>query len=315
MSDDLRQAAEENTIIEIVSGSHLYGTSTPESDQDFVGIFLPPPEYVLGLKSVKEVDLGVKDKDDSGKNTADAVDRKLYEFRKFLTLALDNNPNIIEILFTNSDSIVNINEYGEQLLDMRHHFPSQLCMQKFIGYAHSQKHKMIIRRDHFNALRVGMQILEEIDDSHITMETVQSKHPEVFTTNSHHVKCGDINIERGVYVKKAKRIIGQRLDAATNRTDLVLKYGYDTKFGSHLIRLLYEGLMLLERGELIFPLPMADLLLEIKQGKFEIEQLIELADQLEAKMEQLAEKTTLPKTPNFKAVEAYCLKTMRTWLG
>lgn len=315
MSDDLKQLAEENRIIEIVGGSHLYGTSTPESDEDFVGVFLPPREYILGLQSVKEVDLGIKDKGDDGKNTVDAVDRKLYEFRKFLNLALGNNPNIIEILFANEDAIIEINDYGRALLEMKEHFPSKLCMQKFIGYAHSQRHKMIIRRDHFNDLRAGMDILEGIDDSHMTMETVQANNPEVFNSNGHHVKVGDLNIERGSYVKKAKKIIGERLSKATNRTELVLKHGYDTKFASHLIRLLYQGLMLLECGEIIFPLPMAELLLEIKAGNWTVEEVLEHADKLEAKMDEVAEKTSLPKTPNFKAVEKFCIETMQTWLG
>ena len=59
MSDTLKYEAESNRILEIRSGSHLYGTNTPESDEDFVGIFMPPKEYVYGLKSVEEVDLGV----------------------------------------------------------------------------------------------------------------------------------------------------------------------------------------------------------------------------------------------------------------
>ena len=92
MSDKLREQARKNRILEIRSGSHLYGTNTPESDEDFVGIFMPPEEYVYGLQSVQEVDLGIKDKHADGKNTADAVDRKLYEFRKFVNLAQGEQP-------------------------------------------------------------------------------------------------------------------------------------------------------------------------------------------------------------------------------
>jgi len=62
MSDELREAAEKNCILEIVTGSQLYGTATPESDEDFIGIFMPPKEYILGLKSVAEVDLSVVSK-------------------------------------------------------------------------------------------------------------------------------------------------------------------------------------------------------------------------------------------------------------
>ena len=52
----------DNKIIWITVGSNLYGTATPESDEDFMGIFMPNEEYVVGLKRVNEVDLSIKSK-------------------------------------------------------------------------------------------------------------------------------------------------------------------------------------------------------------------------------------------------------------
>jgi len=137
-----REIAEKNKILVVRTGSHLYGTNTPESDEDFVGIFMPSEEYVYGFKKVDEVDLSVKDKDENGKNTKDAVDIKYYEFRKFVKLAMDNNPNIIEILFAPKENIVYINEFGTELLEMAKMFPHQGAKQKFMGYALSQKGKL-----------------------------------------------------------------------------------------------------------------------------------------------------------------------------
>ena len=88
-------------ILETKVGSHLYGSNTEDSDVDFCGIFIPPKEYYLGFHSIKEIDLSVIDKLDTGKNSKDAVDRKLYELRHFCQLALQGNPNIIEVLFSN----------------------------------------------------------------------------------------------------------------------------------------------------------------------------------------------------------------------
>ena len=42
-------------IFEALVGSHLYGTSIETSDKDYVGVFLPAPEYIIGLRSVNEV--------------------------------------------------------------------------------------------------------------------------------------------------------------------------------------------------------------------------------------------------------------------
>ena len=315
MSDKLKQQAEENKILEIRSGSHLYGTNTPESDEDFVGIFMPPEEYVYGLKSVKEVEFDIKDKNKDGKNTADAIDRKLYEFRKFISLAQGNNPNIIEILFVDLDNTLFVNDYGIELLKHKHLFPSKLAAKKFVGYAHSQKHKMIIRRDHFNELRQGYKVLKDCRDKAVMAEVynmgIEIEDPEnaspdlLFFKKSTgmHIHCGDICFEPGVYVKKARKMLKERLDKATNRSELVLKHGYDTKFASHLIRLLTEGISLLKDGELTFPLYNVEEILDIKKGKWTIEEIIQRADDLEAQLNNVLVDSTLPATPYFKDIE------------
>ena len=96
---NLTNIALDNRILELKVGSHLYGTSTPESDIDFCGVFVAPKELYLGLQRVEEVDLSIISKKENGRNDKDAIDRKFYELRKYIKLAAENNPNIIEQLF------------------------------------------------------------------------------------------------------------------------------------------------------------------------------------------------------------------------
>lgn len=202
-------------------------------------------------------------------------------------------------------------------------------MQKFIGYAHSQKHKMIIRRDHFNELRLAYQHLEKYDHKNVMAEVYNSSRDVLYDPDdggpkqqlfwkkdtSHHVHVGDLCFEPSVYVKKVREALRDRLDKATNRSELVLKYGFDVKFASHLIRLLHEGLDLLRTGKLVFPLPLpqAELIMEIKQGKLEIGKVIELADALEAEMEEAAASSKIPTTPDYNTVEQFCMSQMQLW--
>ncbi len=51
---NLTQIANDNKILEIKVGSHLYGTNTPTSDIDYSGIFLPNKALVFGFKGVEE---------------------------------------------------------------------------------------------------------------------------------------------------------------------------------------------------------------------------------------------------------------------
>lgn len=322
MSKELREQAEKNCILEIVNGSQLYGTSTPESDTDSIGIFMPPIEYILGFKKVEEVDLGTHSKDETGKNTKDAIDRKLYEFRKFLSLAQENNPNILEILFVPKQSILSINDYGSDLLSIKHLFPSKLCMKRFTGYAYSQKHKMVIKADHLNELHDAYEFLELFEPK-LTMGQVHDRAIELDPNcktfwkkdSNIHIHCGDICFEPSVYVKKAEEILKERLDKATNRSESILKHGYCPKFGSHLIRLMYEGLDLLRNGELVFPLPQRQELLDIKQGKWKVEEILKLADELEKEIEAAEKSSKLPTTPYYKDIENFCIGKLYNWLN
>lgn len=50
-----QELAQENKILEINTGSTLYGTRTPESDCDKIGVFIANWEHYVGLKTIKIV--------------------------------------------------------------------------------------------------------------------------------------------------------------------------------------------------------------------------------------------------------------------
>lgn len=67
----------ENKIIaDSITGSQLYGTATPTSDFDYVGITFAPTEYILGFDRFEELNCSIVSKNTLGKNTSDAVDKK-----------------------------------------------------------------------------------------------------------------------------------------------------------------------------------------------------------------------------------------------
>ena len=325
MSDKLKKQAEESKILEINSGSVLYGTNTKDSDTDYLGIFMPSEEYVYGLKSVKEIDFSIADKKEDGKNTTDAVDKKLYEFRNFINLAAGNNPNILEMLFVNTKNIIFADEIGKELLANRYLFPSRLAATKLLGYARSQEHKMIIRSEKYNELLTGYKVLESLDDKTVMAEVynrgyeiVRDKDSSELLfykkTKGFHIHCGDICFEPGIYVKKARRMLKDRLDKATNRTDLILKYGYDTKYSCNFIRLLTEGISLMDQGFLVFPLPNMYTIIDIKNGRWPIEEVVKLGDALKKDLERAEKHSFLPATPDYNKIEALTIRLMKQHL-
>jgi uncharacterized protein len=131
---------EERKVLEIITGSNLYGTNSPSSDKDYMGIFIPTLEYYFGLHKVEEQDCSITSKHENGRNTSEAVDRKFYEIKKYFKLALNSSPNILELLFVPKDKIIYIDKIGQCILDNKDLFPSQLCKKSFLGYTSSQKH-------------------------------------------------------------------------------------------------------------------------------------------------------------------------------
>lgn len=74
------------------------------------------------------------------------------------------------------------------------------------------------------------------------------------------------------------------------------------KRASHLIRLLKEGIELLETGELQFPLEYAGLIRAVKEGEWAIDRVLRLSHDLEDELNQAEERSQLPEEPRFQEI-------------
>jgi predicted nucleotidyltransferase len=90
--EDLRKTG--YIIFECISGSHAYGTNIETSDTDIRGIYIfPESEKTL----FDDHQLEVAD---------DKQDIKFFELQKFMQLCAENNPNVLELLFTPAECII-----------------------------------------------------------------------------------------------------------------------------------------------------------------------------------------------------------------
>jgi len=125
----------DHSIFETVTGSQAYGTSTPESDTDRTGVMVPGPDYTMGLQS------------DFGEFGFESVDRKFYCIHKFLSLALENNPNILDLLWTPERCIQYMRPCWSYLLDsIRDHILSKRCRYTYGSYAIGQLRRISVHR-------------------------------------------------------------------------------------------------------------------------------------------------------------------------
>lgn len=315
MNDKVTFPKGSKILFECVAGSHLYGTSTPTSDEDIRGVFVPPKEYFIGFQHhIKQVE----------NKTQDIV---YYDIRKFLALCCDNNPNIIELLFVPYEQWRVKSLEWEWIVANRDIFLSKKARWTFSGYAVSQLHR--IKQHRAWLLNPPKKQPERKDFGLPEDKTLVSKE-QLNTYNELVERAQDVSIDKlnelvwqlqldvnAMVVLQhekaflnANRVWGQYMNWKQNRNPeraaIEEKWGYDTKHAAHLYRLISEGEELLLKKNITFPRFDADMLREIKQGKYTYDELMSMVGDIDAKFNSLYQKSSLPIKPDSNKADALC---------
>jgi uncharacterized protein len=113
-----------------VSGAHLYGFPSADSDYDVRGAHVAPVELLMGLDRVEET---VKL---SHVRSGAEVDLVTHEARKFLALLLRNNGYVLEQLY--SPLVVHTTPEHEELKALAGGCVTRACARHYLGFAHNQ---------------------------------------------------------------------------------------------------------------------------------------------------------------------------------
>lgn len=149
----------DNTHYLTIMGSHAYGvadTSVKEKipDYDVYGFAIPPKALIFKHLTGHIPGFGpepqgfdqyqqhhILDKEALG-GKGKEWDFSIFNIVKFFELCRENNPNMIDSLFTPENCVIHCTQIGRLVRDNRRLFLSKLCWKKFRGYAASQLHKM-----------------------------------------------------------------------------------------------------------------------------------------------------------------------------
>lgn len=248
----------ENVMYETIMGSVAYGVSSDTSDCDVYGFCLPKksvifPHLIGHINGFGQKPQGfdqwqehhIKDKD-AGKE----YDVSIYSIIKYFQLCMENNPNMIDSLFTPQNCVLHITPIGTMVRENRKLFLHKGCFQKFKGYAFSQMHKAEI------------------------------KNPK----------------------------------PGSKRYETYQKYGFDTKFCYHVVRLIGECEQILTEHDLDLQRN-REQLKAIRRGEVTFEYVKDYFTEKEKYLERLYGESSLRYSPDEKAIKQLLLDCLEMHYG
>lgn len=249
-----------NVQYETIMGSAAYGVSSDTSDVDIYGWAIPPKTEIFPHLRGEILGFGhpakrfeayqehhVEDPDAlAGRGRT--YDLTIFGIVKLFALAMENNPNVIDSLFTPTSCVLHSTRVGNLVRENRRIFLHKGAWPKFKGYAYSQLHKLAIKQP------------------------------------------------RG------------------KRAELVEAYGFDTKFGYHVVRLIGEVEQILIEGDIDLQRH-NEQLKAIRRGEWTLDRLREWFAAKEAQLERIYAESALRAVPDEARVKALLLTALEEHYG
>jgi predicted nucleotidyltransferase len=136
---------------ETIMGSAAYGVSSDVSDCDIYGWAIPPIEHVFPHLAGqitgfgRQIDAFEQFQQHHIHDAERTYDLTIFSIVKLFRLAMENNPNILDSLFTPESCVVHCTRVGRLVRDNRRVFLHRGVWPKFKGYATAQLHKLTIK--------------------------------------------------------------------------------------------------------------------------------------------------------------------------
>lgn len=267
------------TIVKTVFGSHLYGTSTPESDKDFKAVHMYSlPEIVL-KKDKEHFDNSTNKKT---KNTKDDVDFESYEIRHFINSCLIGDTHCHNIIWTPKNLILESSDVWEELIQNRDKLKTNR-MGSYIGYCSNMAKKYALKSEKLEVLYSILERLNSITVHKMRMDEFFSLNEDLLLldfTKKYWKQIGnggeyyfDIvskSFPASRTVGEVKAVVSDMIEQFGERVKKAVADGkIDLKSYYHAVRVVFELEEMLNSGELTFPNPRAAFLMKIRNGEFE----------------------------------------------
>jgi len=113
----------------------------------------------------------------------------------------------------------------------------------------------------------------------------------------------------GYLESQRQRLVGERGQKPGNRPELEERFGFDTKYAMHILRLGHQGVELLSTGRLTLPMPepARQHVRDVREGRVTLNDVLGEAGELERQLKDLLSESPLPEQPDLARVEVWML--------
>lgn len=334
------EEALQHCIFRFVAGSHQYGTNHPDSDEDIRGTFIAPLSSAFDIFQTKFVGSGnikqslqaaleaIECADSIGaKNLIEnslqtdrgdlsigietvhklGADEELQELRKFLKLAAQCNPNILEFLYV--EHLIDIcTPQWEKIREHRHLFLSKKAKFTYAGYSISQMKRIKFHRGYLlhppsnqpTRKEFGLPENSKIPKEH--QNALLSLPDEWIISHAKEEVLREKQYASALQIWSSYKKWEKERNPA--RKEMERKWGYDVKHACHLIRIARSAVEILRDGILLVKRPDAEELKEILRGEWKYEQIEAVAECLDTQLDALYKTSPLREAPDLKGISA-----------
>lgn len=310
---------EAKTLVRIIHGSHLYGTSTPTSDEDYKSVHIPSGAAILMGRQDKVIDRKIK-LSDGPKNEHGDVDDQSFPFHKFIQMVTSGDTVGTEILFAPQSAIIEQAPEWELIQAMRPVLINKQC-KGFVGYCQRQAAKYGIKGSRMAACKGIVELLAVYmnEAASFKLEMIAPALEEFVATHEFsdittieqasgimlpHLDVVDRKVPYTNTVKQAFDTYSKVYENYGHRTRAAMNNeGVDWKAVSHAVRVARQAAELLRTGHITFPRPDAEELLAIKQGKIDYNLVAPMLEGLVEEVDIASKESHLPGKTDSDLIE------------
>jgi len=296
-----------NCIYLTLSGSRGYGTNVAGSDLDLRGVLVEPARYLYGLETF-------------GQFEDVATDTVIYGLKKYVSMCADGNPNALELLGTDEDSIVFATPAGRLLRENAGLFLSRRVVGSFGNYAMAQLRRLsnALCRDRYDEAEQERHLCNtlkrQLDHFNRKYATIDETSMRIYMEDDN--LLFDIGL-RGYPIRDFAGIYGEihniiKTYGKLNHRNRKKDDAHLCKHAMHLIRLLITGKDILDgKGIITKRKEECDLLLDIRNGRYSFDDIFAMAEKYQMDFDESAKKTALPKQVDIDKIEALMMEIYR----